>query len=81
MLVFIVFENTFASFTLTFSKQKNFHSNSSGLSMCNKTLNIGFDVKVATVWLHDNWNYDIELKNFVKTDYYIGKPKRYDKGL
>ena len=50
-------------------------------NMYNEALNIGFNVKVATVWLHDNWNYHIEIVDFNQARYSIDKPKIYDKGL
>jgi len=50
-------------------------------NMYNEALNIGFDVKVATVWLHDNWNYDIEIVDFNQAKYTVDKPKKYDNGL
>lgn len=41
-----------------------------------KTLN--FSVKIVTVWLYDDWEYDLETKEFDAKDYYIDAPKRYD---
>ena len=49
--------------------------------MYKEALSIGFDVKVATVWLHENWNYEIELLDFASANYCIDKPKKYDKKI
>ena len=40
---------------------------------------LGFISKLVTIWLHDDWNYDVEIKEFDENDYYIDKPKLYDK--
>jgi hypothetical protein len=45
----------------------------------NEALKLGFDVKFAIVHLLDNWNYNIEIIDFNKSEYYIDKPKLYDK--
>jgi hypothetical protein len=47
----------------------------------NEALKLGFDVKFAIVHLLDNWNYEIEIVDFDKLDYYIDKPKPYDKNV
>jgi len=47
--------------------------------MYKEALKRGFDVKVAIIWLKDNWNYSIELTDFEKANYIIDKPKQYDK--
>ena len=39
---------------------------------------LGFDVKIAIVELLDNWNYEVELVDFDKCNYYVDKPKKYD---
>lgn len=44
-----------------------------------EALRKGFDVKVAIVWLKENWDYDVEIVDFDKFKYVIDKPKRYDK--
>lgn len=49
--------------------------------MYNEAIKIGFDVKVATVWLHDNWDYNIEIVDFNQAKFSIDKSKNYDKGL
>lgn len=46
--------------------------------MYRKALSFGFEVKVATVWLLDNWDYEIELEDFQSAKYCIDKPKPYD---
>jgi len=48
-------------------------------NMYNEALKLGFEVKIANVWLYDDWNYDIEIKNFNEAKYCIDKPKIYDK--
>jgi len=45
-----------------------------------EALKKGFEVKVATVWLKDNWDYDVEITDFEKFKYVIDKPKKYDSG-
>lgn len=46
----------------------------------NQAKSLDFSTKIATVWLYDNWDYDVEIKDFNERDYYIDKPKLYDKG-
>ena len=48
-------------------------------NMYKEAFNMGFDVKVATVFLCDDWDYEVEIKNFDDVQYYIDKPKKYDK--
>jgi len=50
----------------------------STIDIYEEALKIGFNVRVATVWLLDDWNYKIELKDFQDADYCIDKPKKYD---
>lgn len=40
---------------------------------------IGFNVKVAIIWLKENWDYDVEIIDFNKCKYIIDSPKKYDK--
>lgn len=40
---------------------------------------LGFSVKLATVWLEDNWNYSVKITDFNSKYYCIDKPKQYDK--
>lgn len=47
--------------------------------MYNEALSKGFDVKIAIVRLLDDWNYDVEIIDFSRDNYYIDKPKKYDK--
>lgn len=39
----------------------------------------GFIPKLVTVWLHDNWEYIIEIENLHEGLYCIDKPKKYDR--
>jgi hypothetical protein len=48
--------------------------------MYHLALNKGFDVKVAIIWLKNNWNYEIEIIDIDKCRYVIDDPKIYDKG-
>lgn len=41
--------------------------------------NLGFEVKVAIVWLHDDWNFSIEIKEFDEIKKFIDKPKKRDR--
>jgi len=44
----------------------------------NKSREFGFMPVIATVWLEENWNFDIELTEFDEKYYCIDKPKPYD---
>lgn len=48
-------------------------------NMYKKAIKLGFIVKVAHVWLLDDWNYSIELIPIENFKYTIDKPKQYDK--
>lgn len=45
----------------------------------NHAKEMGFVVKLATIWLFYNWKYDVEITEFNSSNYYIDKPKKYDK--
>lgn len=47
--------------------------------MYKKALEKGFDVKVAIVWLKDNWDYEVEIIDFDKCESIITEERRYDK--
>lgn len=49
------------------------------VNMYKEALDIGFEVKIAIVWLKENWDYDIEIVDFSKCKYLVDKPKKYDK--
>jgi len=49
------------------------------IEMYKEALKVGFDVKVAIVWLKENWNYDVEIIDFCKCKFIIDEPKRYDR--
>jgi hypothetical protein len=51
----------------------------SSVKMYKGALQNGFDVRVAKVWLKDDWNYDVEIVDFDKCNYQIDSPKKYDK--
>ncbi len=38
-----------------------------------------FITKIATIWLYDNWDYDIEISDFDERYYCVDRPKPYDK--
>tara|TARA_Y100000034_G_scaffold136768_1_gene215578 strand:+ start:15177 stop:15629 length:453 start_codon:yes stop_codon:yes gene_type:complete len=44
-----------------------------------EALRLEFDVKMVIIELYDAWDYDAKIKDFNESDYYIDKPKRYDK--
>ena len=48
-------------------------------NLYNSAKSLNFSVKIVTVWLYDNWEYDLEIKDFDEKDYYIDTPKLYDK--
>ncbi len=48
-------------------------------NMYNNAESLGFNVKIATVWLLDDWNYNIEIEDFKDATYSIDRPKTYDK--
>ena len=52
---------------------------SATVNMYKEAEKLGFDVKVAIVWLKDNWDYEVELIDFNKARYIIDSPKKYDK--
>ena len=49
------------------------------IDMYSSALNNGFDVKVAIVWLKENWDYDVEILDFEECRYFTNDPKKYDK--
>lgn len=51
----------------------------STIQIYKKALELGFDVKVAIIWLKKDWDYDIEIIDFDKCKYLIDSPKKYDK--
>ena len=53
----------------------------STVDIFNKAVAIGVNVKVVTVHLYDDWNFDFDLKDFTESDYCINKPKFWDKKL
>ncbi len=48
-------------------------------ALYNSSKEYGFIPKLVTVWLHDNWEYSIEIKDFHENLYCIDKPKKYDR--
>ena len=48
-------------------------------NLYNEAKKCGFLTKIATVWLLDDWNYNVEITDFEENFYCIDKPKRYDK--
>lgn len=46
--------------------------------MYNSAKEMGFIVKLVIVHLYDNWDYDIEIKEFDENNYCIDQPKLYD---
>ncbi len=50
----------------------------STVDIYNEALEKGFEVKIATVWLRDNWDYEVRIEDFKDADYCIDKPKKYD---
>jgi hypothetical protein len=40
---------------------------------------LGFVIISITIHFEDDWNYEVEEKEFDPTDFYIDSPKRYDK--
>lgn len=48
------------------------------VDLYNDALKKNFEVKIATVWLLDDWNYEIEIQDFKDADYCIDKAKKYD---
>ncbi|MEK6900400.1 MAG: hypothetical protein AABX05_04725 [Nanoarchaeota archaeon] len=45
----------------------------------NQSRDYGFIPKLVTVWLYDNWNYDLNIEDFHEELYCIDKPKKYDR--
>ncbi|MBW2986507.1 hypothetical protein KY333_04010, partial [Candidatus Woesearchaeota archaeon] len=50
----------------------------STVNIYREALKLGFEVKIAIVWLLDDWNYEIQFQDFKTADYCIDKPKKYD---
>ena len=42
-----------------------------------KAIKLGFEVKLAYICLHNDWNFSIEFFNLSKTDYRIEIPEQY----
>ena len=51
----------------------------STVDIYNKALELGFKVQIVTVWLLDDWYYEIEFEDFLNAKYFISKPKKYDR--
>jgi len=43
-----------------------------------QTKELGFKVLMVTVWLNENWDYDLEFLDFNESNYCIDQPKKYD---
>ncbi|RMF56075.1 hypothetical protein D6745_00350 [Candidatus Woesearchaeota archaeon] len=41
---------------------------------------LGFVVKLVTVWLCKNWDFEVEMQDFSEKYYYVDKEKKYDMG-
>ncbi len=51
----------------------------SSLNIYKEALSLGFEVKVVSLWLFSNWDYDFDIDDFEEAAYSIDKPKLYDK--
>lgn len=47
----------------------------------NEAIHMGFDVRMAIVWLYDDWDYDIEIEEFKQVRCCVDMPKKYDKKI
>jgi len=45
-----------------------------------EALRLGFDVKVAVVWLKENWDYEVSISDFDKCNYFVDGSRKYDHG-
>ncbi len=43
-----------------------------------KAILFGFNVKTAYIWLENDWEYSVEIKDFDELDFYVDRKKRYD---
>lgn len=50
----------------------------SSLYVYKRAIELGFTVTVATIWLHNDWNFEIELEDLENADYHVSNPKPYD---
>lgn len=39
----------------------------------------GFVIKSVTVYLHDNWQYEVKIEDYSEKNYFIDRTKKYDK--
>lgn len=44
-----------------------------------KSRDLGFEPKLALVWILKDWKFDVKIKEFESVNWYIDKPKMYDK--
>ncbi|MFA5173982.1 MAG: hypothetical protein WC438_02255 [Candidatus Pacearchaeota archaeon] len=51
----------------------------STIDIYKKALDLGFEIKIAKIWLKKDWNYNVEITDFEDTNYIVSKPRRYDK--
>lgn len=50
----------------------------SSVEIYKQALLLDFKVRIATVWLHDNWEYSVEIEDFQEEGCYVDGPKKYD---
>lgn len=51
----------------------------STVNLYKEAIRLGFEVKIATVWLLENWNYEVELEDFLGAKYYVDNDGTYDR--
>ncbi len=49
------------------------------IDLYKKAIGLDFKVTVATVWILEDWNYEIEFEDFQDAKYCIDESKTYDK--
>lgn len=52
---------------------------SSTINIYSDAIKLGFTVKTVFVWLEEDWNYSLEIKEFDLNRLHEDKPKLYDK--
>ena len=48
-------------------------------NLYNEAKRLKFNVVMITIWLNEEWDYDVEMQEFDEKNYCIDKSKRYDK--
>ena len=50
----------------------------SSYNVYKEAIKLGLAVKILTIWMLDDWDYEIEIRNFKYADYTVSKPREFD---